>query len=153
MNEHRDAAINHYISTYDWSRSPDPAPEDSFGAGYDAGYLAAKLKIADELETFAVGRPWLRVYIDSLRASSDDARHSECEDDDPLCMTCYLSMTNCICEETKVEDVCKCGHHWSDHRDKNYDADVVGSMPGRGSCTECECPGHRPKGQQEEQDG
>lgn len=37
--------------------------------------------------------------------------------------------------------LCQCGHYWSSHRDKGYDADIAGSMPGQGSCTEdgCSC--------------
>lgn len=36
-------------------------------------------------------------------------------------------------------NVCKCGHSSMSHRDKGYDADVAGSLPGQGSCTENNC--------------
>lgn len=48
---------------------------------------------------------------------------------------------------TMRDEICECDHHWSTHRDKGYDADVAGSMPGQGSCTEkdCPCKSFRPK--------
>lgn len=43
--------------------------------------------------------------------------------------------------ETKTESICDdCGHYQLAHRDRGYDADVAGSMPGLGSCTEDDCP-------------
>lgn len=37
----------------------------------------------------------------------------------------------------EAEGVCECGHHRLDHRDRYYDADQAGSLPGQGRCQEC----------------
>jgi hypothetical protein len=48
-----------------------------YDAGREAARREAKAEIVADLEQFAIGRPWLRVYIDSLRGESDSPDDSQ----------------------------------------------------------------------------
>jgi hypothetical protein len=65
------------------------------------------------------------------------------------CFKCNRHQSKCICSsdrpdarQAECEDVCECGHPKAAHM-------RTGCWIGQ----KCECPGYRPKGQQEEQDG